>query len=56
MSGSNLQGFDWENFGAVDRWSFMGGGHLWEEVDCSNNNYAYFLKNSALFYLYFILS
>ena len=28
MSGSNLQGFDWENFGAVDRWSFMGGGRL----------------------------
>ena len=26
MSGSNLHGFDWENFGAVDRWSFMGGG------------------------------
>ena len=28
MSGSNLQGFDWENFGAVDRWPFMGGGRL----------------------------
>ena len=28
MSGSNLQGFDWENSGAVYRWSFMGGGRL----------------------------
>ena len=23
-----LEGFDWENFGVFDKWSFMGGAHL----------------------------
>ena len=27
-----LQGFDWEKFGVLDRWSLMGGGRLQEVV------------------------
>jgi len=29
-----LKGFDWENFGVLDKWSIMGGGRTWK-FDCS---------------------
>ena len=28
MGGFLWEGFDWENFGVLDRWSFMEGAHL----------------------------
>ena len=24
-----LEGFDWESLGVLDRWSLIGGGHIW---------------------------